>query len=108
MMNTAQRKAHPKISKSVLKRTVRFTIARASSVSNPQFSSITVADAYTSKLLDSPDPYQSVYVSENEMLIGLKKSHDPHYPYRAIVYTDSGQWMLDVPLSASAQLSVIR
>lgn len=108
-MKTAQRSDdHPKISKRLMQRTVRSTLARTITLSSPKVSTMTVAEAHAQKLLDSSDPYQSVYVSDSEMLIGLKKSHDPHYPFRAIVYTDKGAWMLDVPLSASALLSVVR
>src|SRR5689334_1474386 len=106
-MDTAQQPStKPKISKRVIERTVRSTLARIATLGSPKHSTLTVAEAYAQKLLDSRDPYQSVYISSTEMLIGLKKSRDTHYPFRAIVYTDKGQWMLDVPLAAGAQLSI--
>lgn len=109
-MNTAQRNSqdNPKIGKRIMDRTIRSALARIITLGNPQHSTLTVAEAHAQRLLDSKNPYQSVYISDTEMLIGLKKTRDTHYPFRAIVYTDKGTWMLDVPLTATAQLSIIR
>jgi len=110
-MNTAQHAPtapdKPRISKRILERTTRATLARFATRNTAQHSTITAAEAYANKLLDSRDPYQSVYVSDTELLVDLKKTRDPHYPFRAIIYNDKGEWARDIPLTAAAELAII-